>query len=162
MTTDATAAVPHTVYTGRTTAWPMVIATSLFAVLLIVGSFTGERGDALVATVTFLLMAVGILLNVLTASSVRASAGPNGFDLRWGVVGWPHCSYALDDIDRAEVIDVPWYRVTWGFWWTPKHTSCTVRSGPTVRLTLAGGRLVTVTVPHPDLAVQAIHDAKHP
>ena len=153
-------AAPRTVYTGRTTAWSMVAATTLLAVFLLVGGATGESGDAAGFAVTISILAALIVANVLTCSSVRASAGPNGFDLRWGVIGWPRCSYALDQIERAEVIDLPWYRVTWCFWWTHWRTSCTVRSGPTVQLTLTSGRIVTVTVPQPDLAVQAILDAK--
>ncbi|MGN6694735.1 MAG: hypothetical protein ACTHN0_11220 [Aquihabitans sp.] len=158
MTTDAPTA-PRTVYTGRTTAWPMVIGTSLGAVPLILLGATGDGGWSALA-LPLLLVLIGIVANVLTCSSVRASAGPNGFDLRWGIVGWPHCSYALDEIERAEVIDLPWYRVTYSFWWTHRGTSCTIRSGPTVRLHLTNGRIVTVTVPEPQLAVAAIEDAK--
>lgn len=161
MTTDQASPTGHrTVYTGRTTSWPMVIATSGAAVLLIVGGATGEDGGGGVLAVTLALVLIGILANVLTSSSVRASAGPNGFDIRWGLVGWPHLAYELDEIAGAEVIDIPWYRVTYGVWWTPKRTSCTVRSGPTVRLTLTNGRIVTVTVPQPELAVDAIETAR--
>lgn len=106
-----------------------------------------------------LLVSVGALANVLTASSVRATAGPNGFTIRWGLVGWPRCTYPLDKIASAEVIDLPWWRVSWGFWWTPRRTSCTVRTGPTVRLSLSNGRVVTTTVPGPAAAVAALHEA---
>ena len=60
--------------------------------------------------VPLLLVAVGVLANVLTASSVRATAGPNGFTIRWGLVGWPRCTYPLDRIASAEVVDLPWWR----------------------------------------------------
>jgi hypothetical protein len=90
----------------------------------------GAWGD-LVLAVPLLLVAVGSLANVLTASSVRATAGPNGFTIRWGLLGWASCTYRLDEIEHAEVIDLPWWRVSYGFWWTPKRTNCTVRSGPT-------------------------------
>lgn len=65
----------------------------------------------------------------------------------------------LDDIERAEEIDLPWWRVSYGFWWTPKRTNCTVRSGPTVRLSLRNGRIVTITVPEPEDAVAALREA---
>ena len=56
------------------------------------------------------------------------------------------------------MVDVPGWRVTYGLWWTPKRTSCTIRSGDTVRLVLTNRRIVTVTVPDPHLAVQALDD----
>lgn len=159
MTTTA-ATGPSTVYTGRTTNWPILIPTTLLAVLLLAGGFTGEGTDASEAAVVTTIVALGILANVLTAASVRASAGPNGFDVRWGFVGWPRCHYPLDRIARAEVIDLPWYRVTFGLRWSPRGTSCTVRSGPTVRLTLTNRRTVTISVPDPELAVRAIDAAR--
>lgn len=160
MTTDqASPTGSRTVYTGRTTNWPMVVATSAGAVLIVVLGATGE-GSWSALTIPLALVAIGVLANVLTSTSVRASAGPNGFDVRWGIVGWPRCTYALDEIASAQVIDVPGWRVTYGLWWTPKRTSCTIRSGDAVRLVLTNGRLITVTVPDPHLAVQAIRDAR--
>ena len=62
--------------------------------------------------------------------------------------------------DRArEVIDLPWWRVSYGLWWTPRRTNCTVRSGPTLRLSLRNQRTVTITVPEPAAAVNALHEA---
>ncbi len=134
----------HAVYTGRTTSWPMVAATCFGALFVV---FMGRQADGawgdLVFVVPLLLVALGSLANVLTASSVRTTAGPNGFTIRWGLIGWPSCTYRLDEIEHAEVIDLPWWRVSYGFWWTPKRTNCTVRSGPTVRLTLHNQRIVT-------------------
>lgn len=160
MTTDAPPAGPRTVYTGRTTNWPMVALTSALAALLIVMGWNGEDSGAELA-VPMVLIGLGIVANVLTASSVRAAAGPNGFDVRWGLVGWPRCTYRIDEIATAEVVHVPWTRVTYGLWWTPKRTSCTLRAGDAVRLVLTSGRIVTVTVPDPALAVQAVREAQH-
>jgi hypothetical protein len=149
----------HAVYTGRTTSWPMVASTCLGALLVVLMSRQANQawGDL---TVPLLLVAIGVLANVLTASSVRATAGPNGFTIHWGLIGWPRCTYRLHEIEHAEVIDLPWWRVSFGFWWTPRRTCCTVRSGPTVRLTLRNDRTVTVTVPNPHAAVTALHAAK--
>ncbi len=130
---------------------------ALFVVLM--GKESGGAWGDPIFLVPLSLVAVGMFANVLTASSVRATAGPNGFTIRWGLVGWPRCSYGLDQIEHAEVVDLPWWRVSYGFWWTPKRTSCTVRSGPTVRLSLRNGRIVTVTVPEPAAAVAALRDA---
>jgi hypothetical protein len=137
----------------------MVAATSVGAAFLVVaGKNAGVSWRSV--TIPLVLVAIGILLNVLTASSVRATAGPNGFTVRWGMLGWPSCSYDLAEIATAEVIDLPWRSVSWGFWWTPRRTCATLRSGPAVRLTLRSGRTVTVTVPRPDEAVAAINQAR--
>jgi hypothetical protein len=150
----------HAVYTGRTTSWPMVATTCAGALLVVLmgKDSHGAWGD-LLFVVPVILMAIGVFANVLTASSVRATAGPNGFTIRWGLVGWPRCTYRLDEIEHAEVIDLPWWRVSYAFWWTPKRTNCTVRSGPTVRLSLRNQRIVTITVPEPAAAVAALCEA---
>jgi hypothetical protein len=145
------------VYTGRTTSWAMVAGTCVGALLVVLmgREADGAWGD-LSFVVPLLLVALGSLANVLTASSVRATAGPNGFTIRWGLVGWPRCTYSLDEIEHADVIDLPWWRVSYGFWWTPKRTNCTVHRGPTVRLSLSNHRTVTITVPEPTTAVAAL------
>ena len=153
----ATGPGPYAVYTGRTTSWPMVAATCAGAFLLVVmGKESNGEWSDLAFVIPLVLVAFGILANVLTASSVRATAGPNGLTVRWGMVGWPRCTYRLDEIASAEVIDLEWWRVSYGFWWTPKRTNCTVRTGPTVRLTLRNRRIVTITVPEPADAVAAL------
>ncbi len=160
MTSLPTAGPGRAVYTGRTTSWPMVASTCLGAVFVVLmGKASNGAWSDLVFVVPLILVAIGVLANVLTASSVRATAGPNGFTIRWGLVGWPRCTYRLDEIDHSEVVDVPCWRVSYGFWWTPKRTNCTVRSGPTVRLSLRNGRIVTVTVPDPAAAVAALQEA---
>jgi hypothetical protein len=148
----------HAVYTGRTTSWPMVASTCVGA-LLVVAMSREAGGPWADLALPLLLVAIGALANVVTASSVRATAGPNGFTVHWGLIGWPRCTYRLDEIEHAEVIDLPWWRISWGFWWTPKRTSCTVRSGPTVRLALRNHRIITVSVPRPAAAVAALHAA---
>jgi hypothetical protein len=138
----------------------MVAATSVGAILIVLMSKNsqGTVRDP-VFVVSLILLAVGVLAEVLTGSSVRATAGPNGFTIRWGLIGWPRCTYRLDEIERAEVIDLPWWRVSYGLWWTPRRTNCTVRSGPTLRLSLRNQRTVTITVPDPAAAVAALHEA---
>ena len=147
----------YAVYTGRTTSWLMVAATSAGALLLALLS-RGSNGawNDRMFVLPLILVAIGVLAEVLTGSSVRATAGPNGLTVRWGPIGWPRCTYRLDEIEHAEVIDLPWWRVSYGFWWTPKRTNCTVRSGPTLRLSLRNQRTVTITVPEPAAAVAAL------
>lgn len=148
----------HSVYTGRTTSWPMVAATCVGAIVVALNArqASASLGDL---AVPLLLVALGSVVNVLTASSVRATVGPNGVTVHWGIVGWPRCTYRLDEIESVEVIDLAWWRVSWGFWWTPRRTSCTVRSGPTMRLSLRDHRVVTITVPEPAAAVTALEAA---
>ena len=160
MTSPATAGPSrYAVYTGRTTSWPMVAATSAGALLLVL---TGKTPDVawgdLMFVVPLILVALGVLAEVLTGSSVRATAGPKGLTIHWGVIGWPRCTYRLDQIEHAEVIELPWWRVSYGLWWTPRRTNCTVRSGPTLRLSLRNQRTVTITVPDPAAAVAALHE----
>lgn len=153
----------YSIYTGRVTNWPAVIFSSALALVMLVPPLTADGDNAWgLAGLALLgvLVAVGILLTVVTAASVRAAAGPNGVTIRWGLVGWPRLSYRLADIERAEVFDLSLWWVAWGYWWTPKRTCCTVRRGPTLRLVLRNGRTVTVSVPDPVAAVAAIDAAR--
>jgi hypothetical protein len=153
---------PQDVYTGRTTNWPMVLAETALVVPLIGFSLTSRSDSTVAVAVPYAVVAVLLLVNVLTATNVRTTVGPNGVAVRFGVVGWPRATYALDDIRSAEVIDLPWWAVVFGFWWTPRRTCFTVRSGPTLRLTLGSGRTVTISVPGPDAAVATLARARVP
>jgi hypothetical protein len=136
----------------------VILSAALVVPLLVLGNAGGGSGRGLALPV--LIAAAAVLLNVLTASSVRTAAGPNGVSVRFGLLGWPRCDYRIEQIDRAEVIDLPAWSVAYGFWWTFRRTHCTVRSGPTLRLTLDTGRIVTITVPDAHAAVTAIHQAR--
>ena len=112
--------------------------------------------------IPLLIAAVALLITVLTGLSVRTAAGPNGVSVYCGVVGWPRRTYRLEEIERAEVVDLSpsLWRVSLGFWWTPRHTYFTVRTGPSLRLALHTSRSVTITVPDPHAAVTIIREAK--
>jgi hypothetical protein len=147
----------YSIYTGRATNWFMVVlSTALVVPLLVIGN-AGAGWRAYL--VPLLVVAAGVLLNLLTATSVRTAAGPNGVSVRFGLLGWPRCTYRIEQIEHAEVVDLPIWNVAFGFWWTPRRTYCTVRSGPALRLTLGTGRIVTITVPDPHAAVAAIRAA---
>jgi len=151
MTTD--------VYTGRATNWPAIVITGLLLVPLVGLAATGST-DTTVALVG-LLVAVGLLAEIATGSDVRATSGHQGVSIHWGVAGWPRASYRLEGIAHASVVSVPWWAVSYGLWWTPWRTVCTVRSGPALRLRLSSGRTVTVTVPDPHAAVAALRSARN-
>lgn len=143
------------VYTGQATNVPMVIATSAGTVALLVTA-ASSGGDWSLGIIALGLGLFGILAEIVTASSVRATAGPAGVRVYWGLAGWPRLPYDIADIESAEVSKVPWWAVSYGFWWTPTRTVCTVRSGDALRLRLSNGRKVTVSVPEPAAAVAAI------
>jgi hypothetical protein len=147
-----------TAYTGRATNWPSVIVSGLLLVPLI--GLAASSGSVPETVVAFTVIAlVGLLGEVVTASDVRASCGPHGVSIHWGVLGWPRAKYPLAAIANASVVDVPWWAVSYGFWWTPGRTVCTVRTGPALRLHLVNGRTVTVTVPDPHTALAALRIA---
>lgn len=146
-----------TAYTGRATNWPSVVISGLL-LLPLIGLATGTaRGTGVVVT---MLALIGLLAEVVTASDVRASCGSKGVIIHWGVFGWPRATYSLGRIKDASVLEVPWWAVSYGFWWTPTRTVCTVRRGPALRLRLDNGRTVTITVPDPYVALAALHSAK--
>lgn len=159
MTAISSPSTSSTVYTGRTTGWPVVVLSGVLAVVLVTAGGFGD-GGWLSLGLPLILVAIGVIGEVLTSSSVRVTAGPNGFDVRWGILGWPRCTYRLDQIERAAVVDVPLWRVSFGFWWTPRRTTCTMRAGDNVRLWLTSGRIVTITVPDPATAVEIIEAAR--
>jgi hypothetical protein len=145
-----------TIYTGRETNWTSIVVSGVLLVPLIVMA-TGSGSPPSTGVVVFVIAAAGLLAEVLTASDVRATCGPQGVAIHWGFAGWPRARYALDDLHDASVVRVPWWAVSYGFWWTPTRTVCTVRSGAALRLRLRSGRTVTVTVPDPHAAVAALH-----
>ncbi|CAB4771754.1 unannotated protein [freshwater metagenome] len=146
-----------TVYTGRATNWLGVIVSGLLLVPL-VGLTATNSVDTTVVLVGLLAL-IGLLAEVATASDVRATCGRQGVSFYWGVAGWPRASYRLDDIAEATIATIPWWAVSYGLWWTPWRTVCTVRIGPALRLRLDNGRTVTVTVPDPHAALDALRSA---
>ena len=155
----------YSIYTGRVTNWPLVAAlgATLMVPLVLLGSLSHGNWLAPAGpTIPLLTAAAAVLITVLTGVRVRTAAGPNGVSIHCGAFGWPHRTYHLTDIEHVEVIDLPpspW-RVSLGFWWTPRHTYFTVRTGPALRLAMRSGRSVTITVPDPHTAVTIIREAK--
>ena len=149
------------VYTGQAANIPMVIGTSVGTVALLVTA-ASSGGDWSVGLIALGIGCLGILAEIATASSVRATAGPAGVRVYWGLAGWPRLRYDIADIKSAQVVTVPWWAVSYGFWWTPTRTVCTVRGGDALRLQLTSGRKVTISVPQPAAAVAAITAAARP
>ena len=146
-----------TVYTGRATNWLGVLVSGLLLVPLLRSTATNSV-DTTVVLVGVLAL-IGLLAEVGTASDVRTTCGRQGVSFYWGFAGWPRASYRVDDIAEATIATIPWWAVSYGLWWTPWRTVCTVRSGPALRLRLHSGRTVTVTVPDPHAALAALRSA---
>lgn len=160
-----TASARYSIYTGRSTNWPLVVtlAVALVLPLVLLGSLSpGSWLDPAGPAIPLLVAAAVVLVAVLTGLSVRTAAGPNGISVHCGIFGWPHRTYRLEDIERAEVTELApsLWRVSIGYWWTPRHTYFTVRTGTVLRLTLRTGRSVTITVPDPRAAVAIIREAE--
>lgn len=152
----------RTIYTGRATNWPALwLTTALMVPVLVMAG----GPDAPRASIGFLapvaVMVATALVNLLTASSVRAIAGPDGVTVHFGVFGWPRFRYPIARISAAEAITIPPSIWAWGLHWSPRRgLMLTLRGGPALRLTLTGGRRVTVSTPRPEAAVTAIESAR--
>jgi hypothetical protein len=151
---------PHTVYTGRVTNWPAIVLSTALAVPLVVMAVTGDGSwTELGLLIPLIVIVAAIVVNLVTASSVRASAGPKGVVVNFGVLGWPRFRYPTERIEHAEAITLPSTQWTWGLYWSPrKGLMLTLRNGPALRLRLTNGRAVTISTPDPHAAVAALQE----
>ncbi len=152
---------PHTVYTGRSTNWAMIaLTTALVLPLLVLGIEGGGTWLTPDVAIPLAIVVGAVAVNVLTASSVRATAGPRGLTVHFGVFGWPRFRYAIDRIASAEAITIPSSHLAWGIHWTPrKGLMLTLRTGPALHLVLTSGRKVTISTPDPHAAVQTLNQS---
>ncbi len=157
-----TAPTITTTYSGRSTNWPALVLTVLFAApLLLLAKSPDDPWWSWAIVFPLGLVTLMVLASVATASSLRALAGPRGVTVRFGVFGWPRFHYPIERIERAEVVDVP--AVFWGcvVYWSPRRgLMLTLRPGPALGLVLTNGRRITVSTPDPAAAVRAIESAR--
>ncbi len=152
----------HSVYSGRSTNWPMIWLAGALAVPFIAMGMTSKGsfwapGFVIPAGIVL----VALLVTLLTAASVRTTAGPNGVTVHFGTFGWPRFRYPIARIAEATAIVVTWSQWGWGIYWSPRRgLMLTLRTGPALRLVLTSGRSVTISMPHPDAAVRAIEEAR--
>jgi hypothetical protein len=148
----------HSVYTGRTTNWPMIWLTTALVVALVALAPGSEGSWTEVGLLVPLLVAIGAAaVNLLTATSVRATAGPQGVTVHFGVFCWPRFRYPIERIRHVEAISIPSSQWAWGLYWSPrKGLMRTLRTGPALRLTLNKGRHVTISTPNPAAAVDTL------
>lgn len=146
-----------TTYSGRSTNWTALCIVTALAVPLAAAAVPSQRpwSSAMAAPLAIVVLAAAA--NLVTASSVRSTAGPNGVTVHFGVFGWPRFRYRIDRIASAEVVTVPARWWGWGIWWSPRHgLMLTLHDGPALRIVLTNGRRITVSTPDPALAVAAI------
>ena len=149
-------AAPHAHYRGRTTNWPVLgLLVALVVPFLALGS---QDRSAAQLVVPVAIAAAAVLVTLLTTSSVRASAGSDGVVVRFGPFGLPRFHFPPARIARARVVHLaPWALLGWGIFWSPgRGLLLTLRSGPALELRLTDGRRVTVSVPDPAAACEAL------
>jgi len=77
----------HAVSTGRATNWPMVLLSSVVMVPLVLVSGAEPGADPALDAMMLGLAVVVVLVNLVTATTVRTAVGPNGVGVRSGVLG---------------------------------------------------------------------------
>lgn len=151
---------PRVIYSGHTANWPILILSVVLSVPLVVialANGVSVWGNLLVALLIALLLAT----SVLTSSSLRSTIGPTGASVRFGVFGFPRFHWSLEEIERAEAVEIsPWDQM-FGIWWSPMSgLRLSLRSGTAIRLTLTSGRHVTFNVEDADAAIAALDAAR--
>jgi hypothetical protein len=152
----------HTIYTGRSTNWPLIwLSTALVVPLLVMANGSDGSWTSVDIVIPLAVIVAAMSINVVTASSVRATAGANGVTVHFGVFGWPRFRYPISRIQHAEAIEIPSSRWACGIYWSPRRgLMLTLRTGPALRLILITGRKVTISTPHPEAAVNALDAAR--
>jgi len=158
------AVAPGMVLTARATNWPMIWLTAALAVPLLVMAGP-SRADwhqpAFLLPVAVVVLCITV--NVLTLSSLRTSAGPQGVTAHFGVLGWPRFRYPVARIRSVEETCVTASQWAWGLTWSPRRgLVLALRNGPAIRLVLTSGRVVTIGVPDAARAVAVLAAAGCP
>jgi hypothetical protein len=135
----------HTIYSGRSTNWPMIwLSTALLVPLVVMGKASRGSWTAAGFAIPLLVAIAAAVVNLLTATSVRTTAGPKGVSVHFGVFGWPRFRYPMKRIEQAEAIEVPSSQWAWGMYWAPRRglmlTSAPARHCDSRSPTAAGSR----------------------
>ncbi|MBI2691046.1 MAG: hypothetical protein HYX29_03770 [Solirubrobacterales bacterium] len=152
----------RTIYNGHTANWPVLIFSVALSVPLVVIALA--NGAALLSNLLVAsLIALLVVSSVLTSSSLRSTIGPTGVSVRFGVFGFPRFHWSLEQIERAEPVEIsPWDQM-FGIWWSPlTGLKLSLRSGTAIRLTLTSGRHVTFNVEDSTAAIAALEAAGNP
>ncbi|MFB7718695.1 hypothetical protein [Nocardia sp. NPDC056100] len=145
-----------TIYTCRVTNWRMfwfnavILAGTCWPLLVPPHPRIGTTLLAVTVVISFVLSVAAI--------SQRVTAGPAGLMVSLGPLGLPRVRVARANINHAEAVylsSTAWLSdgVLWrgkqGWFLTPKR-------GPSLRMSLASGRTLTVAMPEPGAALWAM------
>ena len=138
MAKDAT---PDT-WTGTITAWwPVAMTLVTTAICIFLGIVAGP--------IYFLLLLA--VLPTIVLGKVRIDIGPEEMRLGFGPAGWPAKRFAIEDLVRAEAIDLtPIQWGGWGYRWMPGRTAVVLRKGSAIAVEKTDGKLFAVTVDDAD------------
>jgi hypothetical protein len=140
-------------YTCRVTNWKLFgLLAALCVVPLAVWAVVPRH------PVGLLVCAVVLALVSVVFSSVGLAVGPRGVTVRLGPVGWPAARIARERITDARAVTLPATKVGgWGLHYSPwRGGRLIVRSGPALRLQLAGGGTLTISAEDPAAAVRVL------
>jgi hypothetical protein len=102
------------------------------------------------------VLVVALALTAVYLSTARLVVGPDRISVGIGPVGRGRL-LARADVVEAGVADLTRAQaVGLGLPWARRTTRLTVRPGPALVLRMAGGEVVRVSTPHPELAVRMI------
>lgn len=92
-------------------------------------------------------------LAVTQLGTIRVRTDHRGMTVRYGLIPWPRTDLAIEDIDRATVIDVrPAEWGGWGYRGTlalMRQAAVVLRAGPGIRVDLKNDKVFVVTVDDP-------------
>jgi hypothetical protein len=148
------------VYSSHSTNWPVLAVTAVLAVPIAGLSRPPEGGPPLSEWAPSLVVLILlVVLGVTTATSLRVTIGPAGVTARFGALRLPRFNYPVATIASARPGDIrPW--ATPGIYWTHHDgLRLALRSGPALRLTLTGGRRITIAVDDTESALRALRSA---
>jgi hypothetical protein len=153
----------HTVWQGRAAGWPaaLLLLSLALAVGLGASGLTAAAGISVLTVSAAALLGIGGLLLVAEAAAaglVEVHISAYSVRVRPGLLPVTGTAVPVRSIRSAEVVMArrrP--REGWGWWWRSQPgRAVLVRSGPAVRLGLASGRSLVISVDQPQQAVAAL------
>lgn len=140
----------HVVWTGQLRN-SLLSATGMF--MFVVAGFIWLAAGQWISVLVIVVSAVA----VLATASFTVRADRTGLVVRYGFLPWPRTHIAIEDIERASVIDVR--PREWGGWGyrgsltLMKQAAAVLRAGQGIRLDLRNGKVFVVTIDDPEVAV---------
>lgn len=140
-------------FTRVRTRWPLWLALPIVTLgVVALGSASPVIGALLLASAVM----------VAAFAAVEVMVDHQGLTVRYGPLGWPRTRIPIEDIDRAEVVEVqPLRHGGWGYRGSLRlfgRAAVILRAGEALSLRLRNGRRFTVTVDDAAGAAGAVND----